>query len=108
LRDLRDGFRDEHQRHRVAALIQQRIADDRDQDECRYLMRFCWQLSMTYDEVTMPALREHLTEAKLPVISELVQAIRQSPDSVDAWIHAVEDTWPVIRDRSFQEREADI
>ena len=107
LRDLGTGFRDRYQRSRVAALIRDRLADDRDQDECRYLMRFCWQLSMPYNEVTMPELREHVTEAKLRVIGELIRAIRHRPESVDTWIHAVEDTWPVIQDHSFQEREAD-
>ena len=107
LRDLRTGFRDRYQRIRVAALIGDRLADDRDQDECRYLIRFCWQLSMRYNEVTMPELREHVAEAKLGVIGELIRAIRQSPESVNAWIHAVEDTWPVIQDRSFHEHEAD-
>jgi hypothetical protein len=106
LRDLRSGFRDDYQRSLVAALIAERLADDRDQDECRYLMRFCWQLSMTYDEVTMPELREHVTEAKLSIIGELIRAVRQSPDSVDDWIQAVADAWPVVEDRGFQRRQA--
>lgn len=106
LRDLRAGFRDRDQRRRVGALIRDRLADDREQDECRYLMRFCWQLSMPYNEVTMPELREHVTEAKLRVIGELIRAIRHRPESVDTWMHAVEDAWPVIQDRGFREWEA--
>jgi hypothetical protein len=107
LRDLRAGFRDERQRRRVQTMIEERIADDRDQDECRYLMRFLWQLSMTNDEVTMPELREHVDEAKLRVISELIRAIRLSPDSIDAWIQTAADAWPCIHDRGFQQWQAD-
>jgi hypothetical protein len=59
-----------------------------------------------YNEVTMPGLREHVTEAKLRVIGELIRAIWHRPESAGTWIHAVEDTWPVIQDRSSREREA--
>lgn len=60
--DLRRGFRDEHQRRQVQELIQDRLADDRAQDECRY---FVWQLSMSYREITMDAPREHVDQGKL-------------------------------------------
>jgi hypothetical protein len=70
-------------------------------------MRFCWQLSMSYNEVTMPELRDHVTAAELRVIDELIWAIRQSPADADTWIHAVENGWPPVQDRSFRERDAD-
>ncbi|MEU6028667.1 hypothetical protein ABZ825_16865 [Streptomyces tauricus] len=47
LTDLSNGFRDDEQRRRVQAVIHDRLADDRDQQECRFLMRFWWQLSMS-------------------------------------------------------------
>jgi hypothetical protein len=107
LLDLRSGFRDEHQRRVVQLLIRDRIADDRVQDECRYLLRFCWQLAMTYTEVTMPELRARLTDPRLAVVTDLIWAIRQSADEIDNWIRAVEGAWPVIQDRTYQGQEAD-
>jgi hypothetical protein len=97
LRDLRTGFRDELQRRQVGEVIRDRLADNRVEDECRYLLRFCWQLSMTYQEVTMRELREHVTETKLHVIEGLVQAIRESPAEIDDWILATENGWPIIQ-----------
>ncbi|MCW8103555.1 hypothetical protein OG288_01800 [Streptomyces tauricus] len=47
LTDLSNGFRDDEQRRRVQAVIHDRLADDRDQQECPFLMRFWWQLSMS-------------------------------------------------------------
>ncbi|MFF9119375.1 hypothetical protein ACF09Y_28045 [Streptomyces massasporeus] len=38
-------------------VIHDRLADDRDQQECRYLMRLWWQLGMYYREVTLDQLR---------------------------------------------------
>ncbi|NUP34896.1 MAG: hypothetical protein HOU01_24755 [Streptomycetaceae bacterium] len=46
LTDLRDGFRDDAQLWRARAIVPGRLADDRDQQECRYVMRFWWQLGM--------------------------------------------------------------
>jgi hypothetical protein len=97
--DLRHGFRDERQRRQVQDFIQDRLADDRD----RYLMRFVWQLAMSYREVTMDELCEHITHSKLQVIGELIQAIRQSPAAIDDWIRVTGDAWPLIEDRSYQE-----
>jgi hypothetical protein len=33
--DLRHGFRDEDQRHLAQGIVMMRLADDRDQEECR-------------------------------------------------------------------------
>jgi hypothetical protein len=68
LRDLRSGFRDDDQRHRAGMVIHLRLADDREQDECRYLIKFQWQLSMTYTEVTVDELRAHVGAEKLAVV----------------------------------------
>jgi hypothetical protein len=102
LRDLRAKFRDERQRSQVQDIVQMRLADDRDQDECRYLMRFNWQLLMPYQEVTEPELEQHLTTAKLRVIQDLIQAIRRSPEDIDTWITTTMRAWPVVQDRGYQ------
>ena len=56
---------------------------------------------MSYQEVTVPELEQHLTEAKLQVIKELIQAIRRSPEDIDTWITTV-NTWPPVQDRGYQ------
>lgn len=102
LRDLHAKFRDEQQRRKVRDIVELRLADDRDQDECRYLMRFAWQLLMSYREVTVPELEQHLTEAKLQAIKELIQAVRRSPEDIDLWSTIAINTWPVVQDRGYQ------
>ena len=76
-----------------------RLADDRIQEECRYLMKLFWQLSMPYREVTERELRENVGPAKLEVVEQLISAIRSSPEDIDAWIRTVKLTFPVIQDR---------
>lgn len=98
LRDLK-GLVDEAQRKRLQQIVMNRLADDRDQDECRYLMRFWWQLSMSYTEVTIEELREHLHEPKLAAVEALIAAMRSSADEVQAWIAQAETTFPVVMDR---------
>ena len=100
--DLRNGFRDEHQRRRAQAIIHDRLADDRNQQECRYLMRLWWQLEMTYQEVTHEDLRTHVTAPKLQAVEDLIRAVRTSPDEIDAWIAAAEQAHPVVHDRGHQ------
>lgn len=107
LRDLHAKFRDEQQRRQARDIVVLRLADDRDQDECRYLMRFAWQLLMTYREVTVPELEQHLTESKLQAVKELIQAIRRSPEDIDLWITTAINTWPVVQDRSYQANRTD-
>ncbi|MFF4591469.1 hypothetical protein [Amycolatopsis sp. NPDC001319] len=106
LTDLSSGFRDEAQRRRAQAVIQERLADDREQDECRYLMRFVWQLAMPYQEVTTRELQAHVTAGKLEAIEALIEAVRCSPDQVDAWIVSTEQTFPVIHDRGYEAGDA--
>jgi hypothetical protein len=90
---------DEAQRKRLQQIVMNRLADDRDQDECRYLMRFWWQLSMSYTEVTIEELREHLHEPKLAAVEALIAAMRSSADEVQAWIAQAETTFAVVMDR---------
>ncbi|WP_369166423.1 hypothetical protein AB5J49_00310 [Streptomyces sp. R28] len=102
LTDLSNGFRDDDQRRRVQAVIHDRLADDREPQECRYLMRFWWQLSMPYQEVSMDQLSLNVSEPKLEVLEELISAARTSHDEVDAWVATVRDAFPVVQDRGFQ------
>jgi hypothetical protein len=103
LRDLRSGFRDDDQRHRVGMVIHRRLADDREQDECRHLLRFQWQLSMTYTEVTVDELRAHVRAEKLAVVEALIDALRSSPDDVERWIQETVRSFPEVQDRGFQQ-----
>ncbi|WP_328411001.1 hypothetical protein [Nocardia sp. NBC_00403] len=102
LTDLRGRFRDDAQRRRTQRVIEKRLADDRNQDECRYLMRFVWQLHMTYCEVTEQNLQEHVGADKLRAIEVLVEAARRSPESIDAWIDSIEQIFPVVHDRGYE------
>jgi hypothetical protein len=102
LTDLRRGFRDDAQRRRVQNVIHDRLADDREQEECRYLMRLWWQLSMPYSEVTIEELRTRVHGTKWEAVEALIGAIRSSPDQVDAWISATEEAFPIAQDRGFE------
>lgn len=62
-------------------------------------MRFWWQLSMSYSEVTLEQLREHVHEPKLTAIEVLIEAIRSSAQDVELWITATEEAFPVAFDR---------
>ncbi|MFB7873767.1 hypothetical protein ACFC06_00840 [Nocardia sp. NPDC056064] len=102
LTDLSARFRDDAQRRRTQRVIEKRLADDRNQDECRYLMRFVWQLHMRYCEVTEQNLQEYVGADKLKAIEALVEAARRSPESIDAWIDSIEQIFPVVHDRSYE------
>lgn len=101
LTDLRDGFRDDEQLRRVQAVIHDRLADDRDPQECRYLMRFWWQLRMTYREVSMEQLGQNVSRPKLDVIKDLVSAVRTGHAEIDVWVDTSEQAFPVIQDRGY-------
>lgn len=108
LTDLRDGFRDDAQLWRVRAIVHERLADDRDQQECRYVMRFWWQLSMPYREVSTAELSRNVAPRKLRAIEELIDAVRSSPARIDAWIAGAEQAFPIVEDRGFRRaREAE-
>ncbi len=64
LLDLPHGFRDEHQRQSAQAIVMQRLADDREQEECRVLMKFWWQLAMPYEDRSDPLAcrRQHAAQ----------------------------------------------
>ncbi|MFF0160093.1 hypothetical protein ACFYRY_21540 [Streptomyces sp. NPDC005263] len=102
LTDLSNGFRDDDQRRRVQAVIHDRLADDREPQECRYLMRFWWQLCMSYQEVPMKELSLNVREPKLAVLEWLISAIRTSHDEIDEWAATMQEAFPVIQDRGFR------
>ncbi|MFB8025622.1 MULTISPECIES: hypothetical protein [unclassified Streptomyces] len=102
LTDLSNGFRDDEQRRRVQAVIHDRLADDRDPQECRFLMRFWWQLSMPYREVSMQDLSLNIGQEKLDALEALINAIRSSPARIDAWTAGAEQAFPVVEDRGFR------
>ncbi|MEW2330477.1 hypothetical protein AB0880_21995 [Micromonospora chersina] len=105
LRSLRVGFRDDAQRSRAQRVIHDRLADDRLQDECRYLMKFWWQLSMSYQEVTIGELREHLGADKLRAVEALIKAIGQTPEDIEEWITRAVGAFPLIHDRGNSRRD---
>jgi hypothetical protein len=103
LRDLHTRFRDDDQRRRAGMVVHLRLADDREQDECRCLVKFQWQLAMPYTEVTLEELRAHVRPEKLAVVEALIDALHRSPDDVERWIHETVRTLPVVEDRGFQQ-----
>ncbi len=66
-------------------------------------MKFWWQLSMSYQEVTLGELQEHVGADKLRAVHALIKAIDQSPESIDEWITWAVENYPVIRDRGNPE-----
>jgi hypothetical protein len=101
------GFRDEYQLQSTQGIVMQRLADDREHEECRVLMKFWWQLAMTYQEVTPLDLDRHVTPVKRQAVQELIDAIRQSPEAIDAWIAAATQRFPVIHDRGYETNRAE-
>src|SRR5262245_7006961 len=79
-------FRDEAQRRRTQEVLRERIADDREQEECRYLMRFAWQLSMSYREVSYEELAAHVRPEKLARVDALLAAAQQGYEAIDEWL----------------------
>ncbi|WP_051755564.1 DUF6192 family protein [Kitasatospora purpeofusca] len=84
-----------------------RLADDREPQECRYVMRFWWQLVVSYTEVSMDELALNVGGSKLEAIEELIGAIRSSHDAIDAWIAATQQAFPVVQDRGWTASESD-
>lgn len=101
---LSEFFRDEEQKTEVQNIIQTRLADDRNQEECRYLMRFWWQLSMAYQEVTFQELESFVSDNKLLIINELLESMEKGDFAIDSWIKKYQQL-PVIEDRGFKVRE---
>jgi hypothetical protein len=107
LKHLRERFSHKKQQQAARDVVQNHLADDRDQNECRYLMRFWWQLAMGYQEVTLEELEEHLSPAKHAIILELLHATQTGYAAIDAWI-ARYSTLPVILDRGHAQHHQDF
>lgn len=101
LRPLSGRFRDDAQRQAVRDAVHYRLADDRHEEECRYLMRFWWQLVMSYSEVTLAQLEEHLRAENLAVVLALLDATTQGHEAIDAWLDDCTRTRPIVEDRGF-------
>ena len=98
--DKAQWFRDRAQADRVATILLERLADDRVQDECRYLSRLRWHFFMGYQEVSYQELLDHVSEPKLAVLNELFSAIAYRDYSeIDTWINRCESTLPIIHDK---------
>src|SRR5262249_3403515 len=106
--DLQAGFRDDSQLWQARMVVHDRLADDRDQDECRYLLKVYAQPSASYRQVTWTELRDHLGASKLAAVEGLVASLADSPDAVDAWIRQTKATFPVIQDRGYVALQARI
>lgn len=60
---------------------------------------------MSYQEVTIGELREHLGADKLPAVEALIKSIGQSPEDTDEWITWAVEAFPVIQDRAIRRTE---
>jgi hypothetical protein len=98
LKHIHERFSHREQQQAARDVVQNHLADDRDQNECRYLMRFSWQLAMGYQEVTLRELEEHLSPENHAIILELLHATQTGYAAIDAWI-ARYGTLPVVQDR---------
>ena len=65
-------------------------------------MRFVWQLAMTYHEVSTRELQAYVSAGKLEAVEALIEAVRCSPDRIDAWILSTEQAFPVVHDRGYE------
>ena len=64
-------------------------------------MRFWWQLAMSYAEVRLTQLEEHLRPENLEAVLALLDATAQGHDAIDAWLDECVRTRPVVEDRGF-------
>lgn len=95
-------FRDRSQADSVGAVIIQRLADDREQDECRYLARLKWHLHMGYQEVAFAELKEHVSERKMRVLEDLFDEIAAGNYlGIDEWVERCERDLPIIEDKCY-------
>jgi len=95
-----DWFRDHLQADRVGSVVVERLADDRFQEECRYLMRLKWHFHMGYQEVSYRELQQYISESKMVILDELFTEIAaHNYVGIDKWLEKYEDTLPVIEDK---------
>ena len=77
-----------------------RLADDRFQEECRYLMRLWWHLQMAYQEVSYSQLERNVSLEKLALLDELFRAIADADyESIDNWVQVCESSVDLLEDK---------
>ncbi len=97
-------FQDRAQAARVGAIVVERLADDRVQEECSYLMRLKWHFHMGYEEVSYAELQEYVSEEKMKVLDELfVHIANKDYAGIDDWVEWYESELPIVEDRWLQE-----
>ena len=98
--DQHNWFRDTNQLDDVKTVVHRRFADDRNQAECRYLMRFVEHLRATYRAVSYRELEENVSTKKMERIDDLL-SLTQKRDfaGIDVWIDSCAQELPVIVDR---------
>lgn len=103
-------FRDHAQSDSVGSVVIHRLADDREQDECRYLVWLKWHFHMGYQEVSYDELQEHVSESKMALLDGLFNEIAAgNHKGIDEWVARCERDLPVIDDRwSKMNRELGI
>jgi hypothetical protein len=92
-------FRNEAQLEDVRRIIHDRLADDTYQNECRYLMRFWYHLTMPYQEVSYNELKKNVSKHKMDILEELFDAIDSSFEYIDSWIYKYESELPSLEER---------
>ena len=95
------SFVSSDQRDAVCDLIKTRLADNHVQDECRYLLRFCWFLILgDCDYITRGEMQRHVRIEKVAIIDALFTAMAQGESAVAAWIEHVA-ALPRVSDRHW-------
>lgn len=85
----------------------QRLADDRVQAECRYLLWLKWHLHMGYQEVSYNELLQHVSAEKMDLLNELFTLVAsQSYGEIDLWLERCERELPIIEDRWVEENRS--
>jgi hypothetical protein len=98
-----DWFHDHIQADRVGAIVVERLADDRIQEECRYLMRLKWHFHMGYEEVSYEELQRFVSAEKMKLLDELFACIAtRDYVGIETWVERCESELPVIEDRWMQ------
>jgi hypothetical protein len=102
-----DWFRDHTQADRVGGVVVHRLADDRNQEECRYLMRLKWHFHMSYQEVSYRELEQYVSVDKMRILNELFAYIAvKDYAGIEMWLEQYEKELPIIEDRWMQENRA--
>lgn len=99
----RRWFRDDEQRSDVQHLISVRLADDRAQTECRFLMRFHEHLGYGYEAVTHNELVANVSAWKMALIDELLElAWQRDFSAIDSWVNYCMLAHPAIVDKGVR------